>query len=653
MRLSLPLFVFAILFFGIGSNAQSQQSRVDSLKNVLQTSANDSVRIRATKDILVYYVRNKDYGKAEDFARVYLELAEKTGTNGLLGKAFYNMGIVKWLQQDQTISNNYFKQAVPYIQATPDSVLLSKCYTKMGTNYLRLSDFTNAIHYYGLSAGIRAALGDSAKLANNLINIAGCYYQMAEYDQAITYYHKALGIAEKKGNLRLMAYNYNNIGNIYLKTEDYPKAIEYLLLALEPNRKLKNEREISKNLLNLANAYYNYGDEKQAEKYYLKSAAIKERMNDKEGLSDTYNSLGSIYNKLGQLDKAMDYYQKAHALIQQTNDRFAEASVLSNIGTIYLERHDKAASGYFQESVAIAKEIKARQLLLTNFRRLITYYRWSGEFKKAAELYEKITVLNDSIYSEKTAHAIAEMQTKYQTEKKEKENELLLKDIQLRKATQKFFIVAISGLAILLMVTFFFFRLKSKSLKQSRLLHEQEKEMTRMELARKEMEKAHLEDRIFAEKQLNRLQREKHRAEIEQKNNELANSMLCIVNKNEVLTNIKTEILRASKAGTEEFIPDLIRLINNNIDMDQNWKKFTLEFEAIHPGFFDRLKKKYPGLSEVYIKLAAYIRISMTTAEIAQLLNVTVAAVKKSRQRLRKKFDLDAETPLTEFIASI
>ena len=654
MRSVLPGLILFILLVSFGYDSYSQQPTVDSLKSILLTSDIDSVKIIIAKKIIIYYVRAKEYDKAEEYALEYQRLATKAGTNDLLGKAYYNLGIVKWLQRDQTESNQYLEKSVPFIIATPDSVLLAKCYTKIGTNYLRLSDFTNAIRNYSLSSEIRAGMRDSTGLTNNLINIAGCYYQMAEYDQAITYYHKALSIAEKTANLKLMAYNFNNIGNIYMKIEDYPNAIEYLLQALEANRKLQNEGEISKNLLNLANAYHNAGDSKQAEKYYLASAEIKEKLNDQEGLSETYNSLGLIYKNLGRPDEALVYYQKALVLIQQTNDRFAEASVLANIGSIYLIKHDKAASGYFLRSLDIAKKIKARQLMLINYTNLIEYYNLFEDYEKVVVFYEQRTLLNDTIYSNKTAQAIAEMQTKYETEKKEKENELLLKDNQLQKVYRKFLIVAISALLLLLMAAAYSFSLKSKSLKQSTLLYKQEKELSKLELAKKEIEKEHLEDRIFAEKQLNRLQMEKYEAELEHKNHELANSALCIVNKNEVLSNIKEEILIGSKAKeNENFIPELIRLINNNIDLDQNWQKFKLSFEEVHPGFFDKLKQKHPDLSDIYIKLSAYIRIRLTTGETAQLLNVTVAAVKKSRQRLRKKFDLDARTSLFEFVASI
>lgn len=643
-----------ILFIVSGKSSFSQQSAVDSLNFLFLKSNSDSVKIEIVKEIIKCYVKAKDFDNAEAYALEFQNLATKAGTNDLLGKAWYNLGIVKWLKKEEAESNVCLEKSLPFIIATPDSVLLSKCYTKIGTNYLRLADFTNAIRYYRLSSDVRIGMKDSTGTANNFINIAGCYYQMAEYDNAITFYHDALNIAEHNGNIKLIAYSFNNIGNIYMKTEDFEKAVEYLQKALDANRKLYDDREVSKNLLNLANVWQTLGDTLKAEDYFLESATIKEKMNDLEGLSTTYNSLGSIYKNLGDQAKALTYFLKAYEIVEHSNDKFEEASILSNIGSIYLINKNREASVYFIKSIDIAKEIKARYLILSGYESLIEYYKMFGEFDRALNYYELKTQINDSIYDENTVNAIAEMQTKYETEKKESENEVLLKDIRIEKDSKRFLFVLIGGLMLMLGAIVYLFRLKSASLKQSKTLHTKEVELNRLELAKKELEKEHLEDKVFAEQQLNRLQRQKFESEIEHKNHELANSVLNIVNKNEVLSDLREKIVSGAKTSeNENFIPEVIRIINNNIDIDQNWQKFKMQFEEIHPGFFDRLKQQYPDLSEIYIKLCAYIRINLTTSETAQLLNVTIAAIKKSRQRLRKKFDLAAESSLFEFISNI
>jgi DNA-binding NarL/FixJ family response regulator len=78
-----------------------------------------------------------------------------------------------------------------------------------------------------------------------------------------------------------------------------------------------------------------------------------------------------------------------------------------------------------------------------------------------------------------------------------------------------------------------------------------------------------------------------------------------------------------------------------------------MDFEEAHPGFFNRLKQDFPDLSETYQKICAFLRIDLTSKEIADLLYVSIAAVNKNRQRLRKKMNLEAEADLNEFLKKI
>jgi DNA-binding CsgD family transcriptional regulator len=104
---------------------------------------------------------------------------------------------------------------------------------------------------------------------------------------------------------------------------------------------------------------------------------------------------------------------------------------------------------------------------------------------------------------------------------------------------------------------------------------------------------------------------------------------------------------------TDDHIKEIFELIRDNIDQDQNWKKFRVEFTSIHPRFFDNLTTKFPDLSENNVQLCAYLRISLSSKEIANLMSISVSSVNKNRQRLRKKLYLEAETDLSEFLATL
>jgi ATP/maltotriose-dependent transcriptional regulator MalT len=224
------------------------------------------------------------------------------------------------------------------------------------------------------------------------------------------------------------------------------------------------------------------------------------------------------------------------------------------------------------------------------------------------------------------------------------ENQLLKNENKIKSRNVILLIIITFVLIALSLMLIYYLRLRSRNLKQQKILNE-------VKLAQKEQEKKHLQDNIFAEKQINRLQKEKFDSEMALKNKQLMSSMACLVNKNEVLGKLKAEI--KASGSTFEQKKEIIHFININTDIDTDWKKFRIDFEEVHPGFFDRLRKSFPELTESYQKLCALLRIGLSSQEIADTLFVSLATVNKNRQRLRKKLNLAPESDLTHFLETI
>ncbi len=157
-----------------------------------------------------------------------------------------------------------------------------------------------------------------------------------------------------------------------------------------------------------------------------------------------------------------------------------------------------------------------------------------------------------------------------------------------------------------------------------------------------------------SEQEIIRLRNEKLRSEIEHMNKELTSSTIHLINKNELLNNVKlalSEILRRKeKTNSTEELKRIIKNIDQNITSDADWKHFELHFNHVHGDFTNRLLEKYPRLTPQEIKLSAYLRLNLTTKEIAHLLNISVRGVEISRYRLRKKLMLDRQENLTDFM---
>jgi DNA-binding CsgD family transcriptional regulator len=153
------------------------------------------------------------------------------------------------------------------------------------------------------------------------------------------------------------------------------------------------------------------------------------------------------------------------------------------------------------------------------------------------------------------------------------------------------------------------------------------------------------------------LRNEKLEADINYKNSELASSAMHLVKKGELASKMKTELTQLMKGinnpQAEAELKKIIKSISEDDNMDQEWENFTLHFDKVHSDFISALKEKHPGISNNEIKLCAYLRMNLTTKEMAQLMNISVRGVEVSRYRLRKKLELATEVSLFDYLISI
>ena len=160
-----------------------------------------------------------------------------------------------------------------------------------------------------------------------------------------------------------------------------------------------------------------------------------------------------------------------------------------------------------------------------------------------------------------------------------------------------------------------------------------------------------------AENELVALRNEKLQGEIDFKNSELATNAMHLVQKGELLTKLKTELNHVMKAlDNENAVAELKRLIkvlSEDDKMDKDWEHFAQHFDKVHSDFVVSLKEKHPTITPNELKLCAYLRMNLSTKEIAQLMNISVRGIEISRYRLRKKLNLATETSLFDYLIQL
>ncbi len=156
------------------------------------------------------------------------------------------------------------------------------------------------------------------------------------------------------------------------------------------------------------------------------------------------------------------------------------------------------------------------------------------------------------------------------------------------------------------------------------------------------------------EKEIIKLKNEKLEAEIQHKNKEMASATMHLVKKGELITRIKDELQKLSKNIEDERSSDalkkMIRALGEEDKMDEDWEHFTIHFDKAHNDFFVALKEKHTNLTPNELKLCAYLRMNLSTKEMAQMMNISVRGVEVSRYRLRKKLQIPTETNLFTYL---
>lgn len=196
---------------------------------------------------------------------------------------------------------------------------------------------------------------------------------------------------------------------------------------------------------------------------------------------------------------------------------------------------------------------------------------------------------------------------------------------------------------------------KYKRQQQKKLLEQQRK----YNEEQKRLQMLHQLEIAESEKQIAQLRSENLEAEVEHKNSELASSAMNLVRKMEILTRLKGDLLEFKDelslhdAAKEKHFLKIIRVLDKELDSAEEWEQFAGHFDSVHTNFLKNLKAYCPSLTTADLKTAAYLRLNLSSKEIAQLMNISVRGVETSRYRLRKKLGLTNEVSLFDFLIEV
>ncbi|MCD4746840.1 MAG: tetratricopeptide repeat protein [Bacteroidales bacterium] len=336
-------------------------------------------------------------------------------------------------------------------------------YNMMAIGYSSSGDYNQGINYQLKALKIFEDVNDKKAIGINSNNIGIMYKNLGNYSYAIKYYQKALLIARETNNNEGSILSLNNIGIVYLDWHKYDMALEYFQKTLDLLEESEDRTRIAVLLNNIGEVYYKNGKYDLAKKYYQKSIKISEELGAKKGILNSLKHIGDLYYHLHNNKNAIDNYKKSLYISEEIGDKASIAYSSIKIGEVYtsLKKYSDALP-FLEKGLRIAEEIEETKLKKDAYISLSEYYTAKNNINKAFEYYKLYTIVKDSLFNSESRREITEMQTKYETEKKEKEIKIQKLEIDKQKNQKYYLAFFILFLVVVAFLIFNRYKLKQK-----------------------------------------------------------------------------------------------------------------------------------------------------------------------------------------------
>ncbi len=274
-------------------------------------------------------------------------------------------------------------------------------------------------------------LSQSLKYAHGIassIDLIGTNYEhFGDYAKALEYKLQALRIYEQKNDIGGTAKSFNNIGVFFFRQKNYDKALEYYEKALEIVRRQNKQVAIAVYLLNIGEIYQEKGEYAKAIDYEEQSMAISKKIKHMDDcIAFSLGIIGQCYDAQGQPQKAISNMRQTIQIFEKIGDKASLAEYLVDIGNVYAKvQQDEQAVRQFEKAIQVAKEIEDKNWERYAHLGLAEMYAKQKNFDKAYFHHVQYTSLNSLIFNEDNATRITQMQSLYESDKKEAEIEML------------------------------------------------------------------------------------------------------------------------------------------------------------------------------------------------------------------------------------
>ncbi len=308
-----------------------------------------------------------------------------------------------------------------------------------------------------------------------IINETGvCYRKLSVIEKSLEMHFEALALFERENDSMGVSFSYANIGMAYYFFQDYENALEYHFRSLLIKEYLGDQGQIAYSQNAIGMVLAEMGDYARALDYYISALAIQKKLENHTEIANIYGNLSKVFSKLGRLNEALQYFKKAEAVLLEMGSEYGYALTLNEIANIYLLLNDTDnAISKVKDAETLGLKLNNLGVLHYNYRLQSKIYDQIGSHKQAYNYLLKSANLKDSLFSEQRNREITETQVRYETERIDSENKILLLSLAEQQLRIQFLVAAIASAILLFLIFFFIWRhnKNSKVKKQLRKLN--------------------------------------------------------------------------------------------------------------------------------------------------------------------------------------
>lgn len=394
----------------------------------------------------------------------------------------------------------------------------------------------------------------------------------------------------------------------------------------------KNSEEYFRAKRGLASILYFTNERERSVDSLWQIIPYMEEMRDTALLMATYMGLAVSYSALKEHEKAAQCYSILLNLIKFIDNSRTTIILYNNLGVYYYNKRewDKALH-YFDTTKTASFQAKNYVSLSSAFFALSHIYAQLENIDSAYFYLTEYNKLNNQIVNNAKTIEAYQAYVSVLLESSQKELTIAEQEIQLKNRRFSLMIILIIAIVGIAASVFIIFQQKKR---QQALL--------------KEAENKDLAERLKNEQKIQQLQQE----QLESKVREITSYSLLLAGKNNILKQIAS-LTEQPNINQNKINDQINAIIKSNMTVEHDWESFMIHFDKVHPSFFDKLKTYCSDLTKNNLHLCAYIRIGLSTKEIAQILNISAETSRTNRYRLKKKLKLEEEDSLDDFLRNL